>query len=234
MFSKTKLTCILLLFAVTVLLGVTFQQNTSLSRENGDTRPSANASTDNFLTLNRYLERLIATHPKKEISIEFYQLIERGEIMTSWTSSNDAQFQLVPRQMIKVNTRSSNALIPVLFIDPQILREQPTRNAQLVIYHEYTHYRQWKDGLLPQSTFVLRTVESLSPEEFTKTCKEKWYAEEHAYQRECELAIELGWTDTMPLCKELSMPAFKNSLLRSLINGDETMNACSRAQIELL
>lgn len=186
-----------MLICVFGLLIVLFIVRATLSKE--DARASArthelaqDTRTANGNTPRDPLEELFATHPHPGVSGEFYDLIENHQILLSHTASNDAEFMLVPREkMLIAGVVTDNALTPVLNLNPGFqARGERHVISQLVIYHEYVHYDQWRSGRTPEETFVLLPLKSSEPTR--DMCTKKWYAEVDAYHKECVFARETG------------------------------------------
>jgi len=171
------------------------------------------------------LKEFFQTHPDEEVRTHLTELIVKGTIMLGWKNLGaSAAFTIVQDNQGK--------LTPVLALTPELFIPKNRARSQLVILHEYEHYKQWRDGTVPESTFLLRRV----PEgDSTQLCNEKWHAERLAYHKECEFGHRHGLLDQLDqreglsyLCRATEQ-MFEPTLKRLMMLGDPMKGVCSQA-----
>jgi hypothetical protein len=110
-------------------------------------------------------------------------------------------------------------IVPTLNIDSELLVDPYTSNEfkQLVLYHEYQHYLQWKTKRYPARMYMgWLTTESMTE----KQVIDFYHGEVEAYLAECELANYLGWTKEFELCSVIQygdMVSFRLSIVDGLL-----------------
>jgi len=136
---------------------------------------------------------LIKTHPIEEIRTMFFTKILNGNVCLGQRiyGEDDALFKPIP---------AISNYVPFLFVRDSILSTRREWLAQLVIYHEYVHYKHWLEGRLGNDTMEQEKIEVVSHEERMDHCKKIWYTEFEAYQKECVLAWELGTAARLAFC----------------------------------
>lgn len=142
------------------------------------------------------IEKLLSTHPARGIR-ELYGLMQRGEVrggIAAWDPNQQAAFGLEFGKDIKSDgSPSPVVLYPVIQFSAGLLIDAPNNrarwiHAQLVVYHEFVHYLQWKEKRSPEDGFIMIR----SPEEVhdvsAQVCADKWQNELEAYSGTCEFA----------------------------------------------
>ncbi len=170
------------------------------------------------------VEEFFRTHPDEEVRIYLTESIAKGAIMLSWKDLGaPAAFALA--------SDDRGQLVPVLVLTPELFVQKNRIRSQMIILHEYEHYKQWRDHVLPASVFVLRKV----PEgDHTQLCNEKWHAERLAYHKECEFGRNHSLLDQLDrreglfhLCRATEQ-TFEPTLKRLLMLGDPMKGVCSQ------
>ncbi len=185
-------------------------------------------------------QQLIVTHPDEEVRTDLYRLIATGHLWISHTArGHAAAFSLVPASQIPgVRFPSDITHVPFLNLAPDFDDYYRTSggvaSAQLVIFHEYVHYKQWRDGLLPEDTFFLQPV---SAQDLEETCTKKWHAEVDAYHKECEFAREIGLSDRllggMDVACHATEDRFTSTLREVLVQEDPSGASCASVWREM-
>jgi hypothetical protein len=175
-------------------------------------------------SLDKSLRVLLATHPTPGVRTELYDAIKNGDVAITWTDDYPAAFMLVPKQVIISSEYDTHDLQPVLMIRPQTLIGNKDY-AQMVLFHEYVHFRQWKYKTLPEDTFLFEPLESSKNP--ADRCTKKWRAELEAYHKECEFALMANTAHLLPFCAYAGTPAYKEQLFKALKEGDKSMELCA-------
>ncbi len=157
--------------------------------------------------------KLLRTHPSEEIRVDLLPKILNGDLCLRRRimGTDDAQFTSFVRPFGKV---------PFIFLRSHFLKPDNERIAQLVIYHEYVHYRQWREDRIDADA----DKEKMG---IPSDCKKIWHAEMEAYQKECELAHELGWG------KEIASLLDCSDITHHVINAHGRSTHCSEIWQEL-
>lgn len=182
-----------------------------------DRRPSVVATTSRLperkLTLEEVqqsLRILIEAHPEPDINSDLHSRIERGEISYTFFPFADnmgevtASFTVVKGDQT-VPPGDPNAQFPVLYIRPEaVLAAGADATAKawfnLVVYHEYQHYLQWKSSA--EEERVTFTVMATGRPNTPAQCAAIFRHEHDAYLAECRLAARQGWKTQMDgLCE---------------------------------
>ena len=217
-----------------VILAPLFKEPTSVRAANQ--RPMARVPTDehpdsvepqtNAIEIAKeQLIRFLQSHPDIEVRAELTRLISTGEVYLvqgTFGGDNVAEFSLLPRRLIKDgNLPMEPALVPTLLINGEIYRwlETPAHRvaAQVVLHHEFVHYKQWRDKVFPEYAFTLQPVRSA--DDLQDRCTKKWHAERDAYHQGCEFARAIGATSPasgvrLPIC-EATEDSFDDAMRRS-------------------
>ena len=179
------------------------------------------------------VHEILRTHPHPNVRGEFYQMIVDNKMGISWYTGSSAAFVLIPVELIGTSGGTpTDDLFPALFVDPKILRPELRAVAQLILYHEFVHYEQWRDGRIPEDAFVLKPLASRAS--LQDTCTKKWYAEAEAYHRACAFARETGLIEqidegsqTDRVCRATE-ETFTHILRENLVHsGDRVAAKCS-------
>lgn len=167
------------------------------------------------------LHTLLQNHPDIGLRTTFAQAILKGDIPTA--PAPQFAFSLVPANMIPGYDPTKEP-VPVLLvsINNLVLGEEDFLN--LVLYHEYIHYKQWIEHTLPADTFLLNKIEH--EDELEVQCQKKWYAELEAYQKECEFGQSQGTAGKLPLCRHAQTSQFSHELLKELTGNDPSSDPC--------
>lgn len=207
-----------------------------LSYGQGQPFPAHVPSQDQQRVFDQYgtvLRQLIIAHPSPEVYQDLNRLITNGDILLTYETLSEtnvygenavASFALV--------SIDGGATMPVLIIDVASLMDQytPKEFKQLVIYHEYQHYRQYMEGRYPERLFMAWT------EDDTMTEAEAvglYQSEVEAYELECSLANDLGWEEVFELCTVLDdQMSFHLSVAQTLL-VDPKMHAHKSAIMAL-
>ena len=87
------------------------------------------------------------THPDPEVRDDLPGLIRSLQVRTNWSPNG------VSAAFVRHLDRKTGQVHSVISMDPKLVRGQDAR-SQLVIYHEYQHYLQWRDKTIPEETFL--------------------------------------------------------------------------------
>lgn len=182
---------------------------------------------------------LTATHPDPGVNTDLHQLIASGEIIISHTAQMAAEFILVPRDKLPgIDLPDEVSHAPVLNLSPTFLSRERAFQ-QLVIYHEYAHYRQWRDGSFPEDTFFLQRLAETA-EERSEQCTKKWHAEIDAYHQERMFARASGIGERLDPRLSLSKvirstdEQFQRTVLEETVRGDHSAAMCESVWEQLV
>ena len=136
------------------------------------------------------LERLLTNHPVRE---QFTAMVRRGDIALAdvGEEGNAAEFAIVDAARVSGGRPGQSGHVMALSISWSQLSDPEKNDAwwTLVLYHEYVHFIQYRDGHQPAGTFMMNSLDLSSPDQVEKQCTQKRHAEEDAYHQECELAV---------------------------------------------
>lgn len=166
------------------------------------------------------------THPDPGVREEIPILIRAFQLRPYW------KFKGVAASFVRYpDPAQGGKFVSMLAMDPDLIRGKKNRvRAQLVVYHEFQHYLQWRDGTIPEETFLYVPWTAV---DLPRICKQKWYAEREAYQKECEFGRVHGLVDKLDqrealtyICRA-SGEDFDATLTRMLKLGDPSREACA-------
>jgi len=153
------------------------------------------------------------------------RLIRSFQMRTNWnTTGGAATFMRYP------NPKHGGEVVSVLTMSRDLFEEKNRARGQMVVYHEYQHYLQWRSGTIPEEAFL---YVPWPDEDLPRICKEKWYAEVEAYQKECEFGRQgglLGQLDPHEGLAHICAAAqvqFASTLKRILPLGDPSAKVCA-------
>lgn len=160
------------------------------------------------------LERLVKTHPSPKINTELKGMIERHEVFLNFEESMlESSHAFATIQFIKTPT---HGIILTLIVSANGLFDQAISDhfKQLVIYHEYIHVEQLRDGRIPQHQLYARRIDVPVG---TSEMRAIFHMESEAYTEECKLAVSLKWEHEFALCESYANggPAVMRSFLAS-------------------
>lgn len=144
------------------------------------------------------LRQLFVTHPAEEIRKDFYERIAQGEVVVNFDKElmNNGR-DIATLSLIELSGR----YVPLLAVNEHDLLSNalPNEAKQLIIYHEYIHYRQLTEGRAPAHTFLLQREgeNRLTTEEAVIVMR----GEVEAYREECLLAEAQQWTRHVLVCQ---------------------------------
>lgn len=158
-----------------------------------------NEVTDPDPRAQEALRILVQTHPHPDIRNDLNHLIESGEVWLNFQEDVLHDSRAVAAVMaISIPGREGFTL--TLSVRPSVLLDNSISLGykQLVIYHEYIHVRQVREGRVSIAIFI-----PTRPERVTEAFyREHVPSELEAYERECQLAGNLGIVDQLNLCQE--------------------------------
>jgi hypothetical protein len=143
------------------------------------------------------LKRLVQTHPSPKISRDLNGMIERGDVFLNF--QDDMMRTTRGVATVQYINTPSHGLVLTLMVSADALLDPNQTDAfkQLVIYHEYIHIEQQRDGRIPKRQLYARRADvPLTEEEMRFIFK----AESEAYEEECRLAVELHMESAFGLC----------------------------------
>jgi hypothetical protein len=164
------------------------------------------------------LRNLIESHPSVEVSHDLDSLIINKVIWLAFQPLAEinayGQNAIASFALVRVDEKK---IVPVLMIDPETLMDPyaPVEYQQLVIFHEYQHYKQWQTKKYPERLFM-----AWGPTEvLTRAEAIGFYQSEvEAYEAECELAGFLDWGRYMPICLPMQdQVSFRLSIAHALM-----------------
>lgn len=170
---------------------------------------------------------LTATHPDERIRNDLFPLLKNGTIRVEWTG--DANFGKFIVREVREEERGI-VQIPVLAINRDVLLHAQTNVLHLVIFHEYIHYRQWKQKRFSADQFIHRQIKSVEQQE--AWCEQKWYAEMEAYHEECSVAGKIGALSVLDFCTKegaINLTAFRLMMHQE----DPSITLCIKTWIDL-
>jgi hypothetical protein len=192
----------LVLAAILGLLWVLSSRNTPSSPPDkktvaSATAPKASADTNGWAQASLVLKDLIQTHPVEEIRTDMFRTIDSGQMAISF---QEDLFEHTSAMASMGIVQMSRGLVPVLTVGYKQLMDPHLSKVfkQLVIYHEYQHFKQYKRGSVKATDLMPMSIDTkLSPDDVRR-----WFASENeAYGLECQLAISLRATNEFELCK---------------------------------
>lgn len=175
-------------------------------------------------TLKTRMFDFFSAHPDPGVREELPKLIRVFQVRTNWGIKGVAAGFLrhIDHKTLKVHS--------VLAMSPELVETPNDPRAQLVVYHEFQHYLQWRDGTIPEETFLHIPW---SDKDLPRICKQKWYAESGAYQKECAFGRANGLVDQLDPHEALAHVCaateeqFVPVLKRMLKLGDPSAKACA-------
>jgi len=138
------------------------------------------------------LSRLMREHPRREIREDLPQLVKEGLILVDYRG-----MQLKPGGLYtRATTHGYQVFLNIpatLLLHPQMVPE----TLHLILWHEYIHFLQVYKEDVPQWRFG-DARRKKSPEHI----RLEFTTEVEACEAECKLAVEHGWVDYAPMCRE--------------------------------
>ncbi|OGL63429.1 hypothetical protein A2839_01345 [Candidatus Uhrbacteria bacterium RIFCSPHIGHO2_01_FULL_47_10] len=181
------------------------------------------------------LRDLLFHHPTRAVAETFAPKVASGEValMEGKVPGASGAFMLWPAEKLSPSHAGATGWKSVFFIDPMIIEDatQLVRN-QLVIFHEYIHYRQAMSGKIAPETFYPMYLKE-HPDQRAYICEQKWYAEVEAYQKECELAGLMKTSAADQFCKDFGTPKFERSLTQLMMLHDPSVQLCQNVFAKL-
>ena len=153
-------------------------------------------------------------------------MVRRGDIALAdvGEEGNAAEFAIVDAARVSGGRPGQSGHVMALSISWSQLSDPEKNDAwwTLVLYHEYVHFIQYRDGHQPAGTFMMNSLDLSSPDQVEKQCTQKRHAEEAAYHQECELAVKLGSEAEMSgLCRGVNdLTRFRKDLGLNLVRAD--------------
>jgi hypothetical protein len=165
---------------------------------------------------NYFLKYLIVSHPSPEISQELLQLIN-DRVIKLTALNDDAAATSAAGFGIKMQ---NGQLKPIMSFSMVYLADQrvPLQRKQLDIYHEFHHYKQWRDEIYPRDTFMRHESGHVCTGEEVAILFD---AEIDAYVTTSKLAENLGWTDHdrwAKIYRDLGLAHLAQTLARQMAN----------------
>jgi len=155
-------------------------------------------------SLQLRVKALVENHPSEEIRIGLKQNVDNGNLSIGFQTQNSmpviAQFMVVKAKNVVKNTSGKiKDFNLVIMIDPIQLAKNLSENDKLyfmaVLYHEYTHYKQYQKALLESGDDmkVMHHWRGRRPK--TREDGIRWIQNEmEAYEKECALIASWGIT----------------------------------------
>lgn len=168
------------------------------------------------------LNYLITTHPKEAISKELSQFIDSGEVVIifdhpSLAPDSFGVFALVLEEYLEGREPiRERTLVPVFGFSTNIIQaKRPDIAKQVILYHEYTHFRSWKEDKYPGHSYVGREVFDTAEQ------VELHYEEEiYAHLEGCKFAIEFGaasWFNDCTVLRDRGSRTYREYLARNFV-----------------
>lgn len=196
-------------------------------------------------SLSLRIKALSESHPHPEINKEFNDLVVAGVISLNFqtTSEMAAMFQVIPEHMVNrsVSTAKPKPEHLLLSIDPDWLGtlqgEDEILTAMLLLYHEFQHYKQWRDGdERTRLMFRLRNDEGAQDKlgvTQADACADMWRQETPAYAAQCRLANAWGFPYGGDLCKHVDSPTWSHAIFSAMGSEEPYRTYCLRVFAEL-
>ena len=164
------------------------------------------------------VHNLIDTHPSEEIRKMLLGKLKNGDVCLGRRihGTDNALFKPI----------LANSYIPFIFIRNKILKPGKELYAQLIIYHEYIHYKQWLSGMIDNEEHDKSAVANMDPHDRMEVCKKIWHAENEAYQKECELAQEIGAAKLFKFCSDGHNHTERSSIASHVIEVHDWSVTC--------
>lgn len=183
--KKSHARCLLVVLAILVVFFAVRSTTTSANANHTITESGVDTSESRLVAEPKpvqhpsfeVIDEFFRTHPHKAVREEFHPLFRNEQVRVSWNVVGAAigAFGFAPDEQ--------GELVPVLVMDPELFYARNRSIAQITVYHEYLHYLQWREGVIPMDVFIIR--DSLPYSEIHGWCKQKWYAEVLAYHEAC-------------------------------------------------
>jgi hypothetical protein len=164
-------------------------------------------------------------HPDPDVRDELPKLIRSFQMRTNWKPTGvAAAFTRYP------DSKHGGEVVSVLIMSRDLFEARNRAHGQMVVYHEYQHYLQWRDGAIPEEAFL---YVSWTDNDLPRICKQKWYAEVEAYQKECEFGRQGGLLEQLDPHEGLAhicaatQEQFASTLKRILPLGDPSAKVCA-------
>ncbi len=187
---------------------------------------------DKFMwSVSERLRLLVQQHPVLEIREDFDRLIADGSIALEFIHNRNganAEFSVVPIDNIvsysDIEIPADRKVQPVLSLDItwiSTIKQEDALFAQLVVYHEYQHYKQWSASVdLDRKHWEKTEVPERTQE---SACAHMWQAESDAYAAECRIAWDWGMPFMLGnLCAYVDTQAWDQALFHDLYNGSSS------------
>ncbi len=172
----------------------------------------------------RILESLMKSHPDQSFVNDLEKRIKSGEVRLTYNRGRNPAHATAAVQAIGI---IKGQLVKQLFVSPNALKDpnQTDQFLQLVIYHEFQHILHYDTGKLLLSDDL--KIGSRGPRGFEYM--NRWFMSEiDAYEKECKLAVKMGWEKEFKLCeiyayggRAMMQRAFANSTIHT---GDWTQS----------
>lgn len=190
---------------------------------------SGNVDESLELVAELTVDRLVVTHPEREIREDLDQLLLSGKIFyiimdsPSGTSRKEAVFGLIPPKDLELtggNTVKGEGLVPFFAFERRFLLSSISDIAkQGLIYHEYQHFLQWEAGMFPQHLLVAGAKINTGDE-----IEIVYKMEVEAYTKQCTFLAEFNATHEATMCSGFQrgdLLAFRRTIARTLLgDGD--------------
>lgn len=184
----------------------------------------------NWVDVSERLRVLVQQHPVKEINTDLHRLIDGGTIGLNGDildgSPASASFAVVePSDIVTMQDPSKlTELNPVLRLRSRwiagLTGEQDILEGMLVIFHEYQHYKQWRDTPAAKQQFwALRSMQDELANPTPQYCIYTFRVEVEPYTKECRFSNAWGARVFASVCQWVDTPYFTQTIFLWLMNA---------------
>jgi hypothetical protein len=174
------------------------------------------------------LKDLVQNHPHREIREDLNQMIESGRVFLNFQEEIAGHNNIASVTWIKTPTHGT--VLTFVFSPSGLTGNEHTREfKQLVIYHEYQHILQQLSRKYPSA--LVANNSRLDPNHLRLFFE----AESEAYEKESQLAIQLGWENHFEFCKtykQHGLTAMRQQLAANLAANSPQMRLYATQLLE--
>lgn len=197
------------------------------------------------ISLSLRVKALSLNHPHPDIREDFFRRVEAGEISLNFQTPNEVNmlFQVVPASEIdhRYTDAAPRSDYLALSINPdwmgQLQGDHHILTAMLVLYHEYQHFKEWRDGdeATRAKMRLRRDIKEQDKQGITQAdaCRDMWNEEFKAYAEQCRLANKWGFAYGGQLCRYVDSPIWPHAMFTVLGSTELYRQACLRTFADL-
>lgn len=195
----SRLTIWLIVIALCAITITVISKKSAQGNDLVTATPSASADpTRDWGKASLALEKLVKTHPHKDVRVKFNKLIEDNVVFLNF-QENLAMGGEGLATVTWIRTPTHGIVLTFSVGVSDLLGKRDSRTfKQLVLYHEYIHVDQQLSGRYPKRlAFGRRSDVPFSEKEI----RIHFASEVEAYEAECKLAIKIDAAHELDLCQ---------------------------------